>query len=327
MHDLIIKTLKSDTFGKRFRTLSGQSGVLSLESEAKHLHTLLSKNSYLASATPESILDQMYTVASIGLSLNPALQQCTLVPRSMKRKDKSGRDQWVVEASYMPMYRGLVKLGFDSNMVSSFSVENVYQADEFDISQGTSPIVNHKPSLGRRGVEGNEYIGTYVVTELSGSAMCQIEWVPSDEMYEIREKSDAYKDKQGNVRKSSPWVNYFGEMAKKSALKRAIKRWPQSDNAKMDRLAEAIEEDNKIEARPDDIEGQTVEPISLDQATAIKDRIADIEKNYGISIDRGVFCDLFKADSIEAIPADEYAVAMHKLESRERLAEKQANGE
>jgi hypothetical protein len=65
----------------------------------------------------------------------------------------------------------------------------------------------------------------------------------AEEIYGVRDRSEAYKAK-----KSGPWVTDFGEMAKKTVVRRAFKMWPSTDQNAMEKMALAVQLSNEAES-------------------------------------------------------------------------------
>lgn len=321
MQNELTTTFRSPTFRTRFEE---RSPSLRLEAELTHLRSIFERNPKMEDATPNSVIGAMYAVASVGLSLNPVRQQCTIITRNVRQGNN-----WVTEAHYMPMYRGLVKLGYETGAVASFDVQNVYAQDHFKPTLGTKIDIEHIPANKPQGTEDNPYVATYVITRLKDSSEPQVELVWAEDMHAIRDNSDSYLDRNGDVRKSSPWVKWFGEMAKKAALKRAMKRWPQSENEHWDRLAQAIELDNKADQKP---MGETVdaEPlISTDQLTALRDALKEAETATGDpGFSEQTLSFAFSIESLAELPADRYEEALARVNNRraklEEIAQQKA---
>ena len=126
------------TNGKRMATFAGS------EEEAKQM---LAGLFYAAARTPRltecstsSLGDCL--MQSAQLKLYPgALQQCAYLPFNNNKKG-------CVEATFTPMYQGLVKLAYNTRQIKSIQAEVVYENDEFAYEKGTHKFLRHKPFLG-----------------------------------------------------------------------------------------------------------------------------------------------------------------------------------
>lgn len=187
-------------------------------------------NKQLERATTESKLESVLNVAQCGLSLNPVLKLAYLVPRS----EKNG-DYWVVKCHLEPSYQGLCKLITDTGSARSISAQIVYDGDEIEISQGSEQYVTHK-----RKFKSKEVICVYMVAVLSdGSKMVEV--MDVEDINEIRERSESYKAFKADKIKSCIWESDWGEMARKTVVRRGVKYLPKTDM--WDKLGTAIQLD------------------------------------------------------------------------------------
>lgn len=188
--------------------------------EAQFALKLLQENSYLydaAQKNPAALEYALLSIASIGLSLNPALREGYLVPRGGK-------------ICFDPSYIGFIKLATDTGAIEWVQAEIVKEKDHFEYQGvGKAPVHRMHP-FGDRGA----MIGVYCVAKLaSGESL-------STAM--SKAECDAIRDKSSQASKSGPWVNWYEEMAKKTVIKRAAKLWPRSE-----RLLSAVEVSNEID--------------------------------------------------------------------------------
>lgn len=196
---------------------------MNLEAEYGFALQHLRANPYLeqiADGNPTSLLSAFANVAACGLSLNPAKKEAYLVPR---------KGNICLDPSYM----GLVKLATDTGAIEWVQAKLVYANDTF-VMHGVDEKPTHEFSpFGDRG----ELVGVYCVARTSTGAYLT-ETMSIAEVYEIRDRSEAYKK---NPQKT-PWHSDPGEMIKKTVVKRASKMWPKSDDHIAEsRLAAAIQ--------------------------------------------------------------------------------------
>lgn len=189
----------------------------------------VSKNNMLTKADGQSVMQSILNTVQVGLSLNPVLKLGYLVPRYDRQSRKS-------ICAFEPSYQGLVKLATDSGSVVSVASHLVYENDHFEVSYGTNESVEHKPTFKNKG----EIIAVYAVATLpNGSKMVDV--MDLDEVHDIRERSDSYTAYKANKIKSCVWVSDFGEMARKTIIRRLFKYIPKTE--KFERVAEAISYD------------------------------------------------------------------------------------
>jgi phage RecT family recombinase len=199
---------------------SVNSYKLNFIKEAQFALQLLQGNDYLrkaAESNPVALEYAIINLASIGISLNPALKESYLVPRGGKI---------CLDISYM----GLTKLATDTGAIEWVQAEIVKANDTFKyLGVGKAPLHEMDP-FGNRG----DVIGVYCVAKLSTGECLSTIMSKAD--------CDAIKDKSSQAAKSGPWVTFYEEMLKKTVIKRASKLWPKSE-----RLSSAVEVLNQHE--------------------------------------------------------------------------------
>jgi phage RecT family recombinase len=223
----IAETLQHKTLVERFEHSAPVH--ITHEKELGFAIQLLRGNAYLSKVAdndPNSLLSAMSNVAFIGLSLNPALKEAYLVPR----KGKICLD---------PSYGGMIKLATDSGSIVWVQANLVYKEDHFTSNgPGEKPTHAHDPFSENRG----EFVGVYCVAKTKEGDFLTTT-MNRIEIHEIRDSSEGYKSGKG-----SPWNTHFGEMAKKTVIRRAYKTWPRSDKTDYElRLAAAVQISNDNE--------------------------------------------------------------------------------
>lgn len=216
-----VATISQDIYGTRdsfASVLTDRS--LNFEREAEFAIQTITGNDYsvkLAVQNRQSVVNAVTNIAAIGISLNPAKKQAYLVPRDGKI---------CLDISYI----GLMDLAMNTGAIRWAQSELVYTSDNFALNGFDKPPTHsYNPFSKDRG----EVIGVYVVVKTADGDYLT-ETMSVDEVNAIRDRSSAWKawiSKQ----KSCPWVTDWGEMAKKTCVKRAYKYWP-----KTERLEEAI---------------------------------------------------------------------------------------
>jgi recombination protein RecT len=189
---------------------------LNFEREAGFAIQVLTSNDYvakLAAGDRQSVVNAVTNIAAIGISLNPAKKQAYLVPRKGKI---------CLDISYM----GLIDLAIQSGSIMWAQADLVYANDAFTLNGFDRPPTH---SFNPFSKERGDMVGAYVVVKMhSGDYLTECM---------SREDIDAIKNRSESVKagKQSPWDTDYGEMAKKTVVKRAYKYWPKSD-----RLDQAI---------------------------------------------------------------------------------------
>lgn len=221
MSQQALATLRQDIYDTRdsFQSMLVDSN-LSFEREAGFAIQSLQSNSFMMSvgmSNRQSVVDAVTNIAAIGISLNPAKKQAYLVPRDKKI---------CLDISYI----GLMDLAMATGAIRWAQAELVYSGDRFALNGFDRPPEH---SFNPFSAERGDVIGVYVVVKTSDGDYLT-ETMSVDEVNAIRDRSSAWKA-WIEKNKKCPWVTDWGEMAKKTCVKRGYKYWP-----KTDRLDEAI---------------------------------------------------------------------------------------
>ena len=186
----------------------------------------------LALLGPSIPLERFLTVALHAVNSNPDLARCTplsiveaIREAAALRLEPTGLlgDAYLVrygnKARLMPGYRGLMKLARRSGDVEMIDAQVVYEGDVFDLDLGSEPKITHRPVIdGDRG----KYRGAYAWARLRTGELVA-EWLSYADIELVRRSSKAAD--------SGPWVTFWGEMARKSALRRLMKHLPLTTDA------------------------------------------------------------------------------------------------
>lgn len=206
--------------------------------------TSVQKNPKLLDANRQSLYQAAMFAAQDGLLPDGA--ECALVPR-----------KGVVE--YTKMYRGLLKLLWQSGHIGSVQTEIVYANDKIRISLGDDTRIDHEPVLaGERGAA----LGAYAIIRLK-NGFTHREWASIADIQKAQRMSGA-ADGKG----TPAWNNWADQMARKFVLKRAAKLLPLSAE---DRERIADREDEIIEAVPEPVDQETPATPSRKRAEPKKD--------------------------------------------------------
>lgn len=158
----------------------------------------------LQDCDPWSIVGALMDAAQIGLVAGGPQQEGYLIPRKNKT---SG----TMECTFMPSYRGLMKLAIDSGAAASVDAHVVYENDKFDYGYGIVPFVEHRPALTNRG----KPIAAYCAGTLTNGQPF-LDVLSFEEIEKARKSSQAAND--------GPWASWWDEMARKTAIRRMCKR-------------------------------------------------------------------------------------------------------
>ena len=169
----------------------------------------------LAECDPQSVFLALMEAARLGV-VPGTLGHGWLLPRKVK-----GR----LQCQFQPGYRLFIDLARRSGEVLRVDAHVVYEGDDFRMTYGTDPVLEHAPKItGERGPA----LGAYAVAHLKGGGV-QVTFMATDEIEKAR---------AAGAKDSPAWVTWWGEMAKKVVLRRASKLWPLSveDQRVMDRV-------------------------------------------------------------------------------------------
>jgi recombinational DNA repair protein RecT len=277
---------------------------------------------------PRTLTEAMQNLAHVGLTLNPLKQHATLIARwndALK----------VFECQSLVMYRGLVYLATQAG-VHDIEADVVYKADGFKVGRDRNGgYVEHEIAVSvPRGEADNFFVGAYVIAIMPGSASRKVEWVPREDIFAMRDQSDSYLDREGKPRPSSAWVRWFDEQAKKSALKRASKRWEEAidHGSKWQRFQTAVQMDHDQERGGRTFEGQATEvevpTLSMEQIAQIETAAAGVfkeEANRQRYLTK--VCTAYGVEVLAEIPASKHAEILERLAGAQTEAQKrQAKG-
>jgi recombination protein RecT len=155
-----------------------------------------------------------------------------------------GREAAIVmfgnKAQAMPMIAGILKKVRQSGEVAKVSAQVVYANDKFVVKYGFDEDVEHIPPALNE--SRGDPIGAYATAVLKdGSQMLEV--MSLEDIEKVRKVSRAANN--------GPWVQWFGEMARKTVMRRLSKRLPMSTD---------LEEE--IFSRDDTMRHQTIQAVA-----------------------------------------------------------------
>lgn len=243
--------------------------------------TEVRKNPKLAQCDKASLIGAVMECSILGLEPGGALGHAYLIPFcSSKNK--------CFLAQAMIGYKGMIDLARRSGQIQSISARAVYENDQFEYAYGLEDKLVHKPCA-----KGNPGDLTYVyaVAKFKDGGH-QFEVLSRDEVESIRSKS---KDPDGI------WKEHFGEMARKSAIRRIAKYLPlspemvrafENDNAQYDGVAVdharqlGVVDVDYVPAPMKSEDAATIADINAEaEKAAADDRIADLRKKVDDAAD------------------------------------------
>ena len=184
----------------------------------------------IAAALPSHIsVERFERVALTAVQNNPALlhlsRQSLFMACLRAAQDgllPDGRQGAIVgfkdQAQWMPMVGGLMVLARNSGQIASLIAQVVHERDRFvwRPADTSEPIVHEVPALAD---DRGKPIGAYAIARL----------VSGEVVAEVMTRAEIEKVRAVSRSKDGPaWSQWWGEMARKSALRRLIKRLPLS---------------------------------------------------------------------------------------------------
>ncbi|HEY8272178.1 MAG TPA: recombinase RecT [Pseudobdellovibrionaceae bacterium] len=289
---------------KKFLELAKSHKAVNFEQEASFALQALQANNFLASTAannPNSLIDAIHNVASIGLSLNPALKHAYLVPRDGK-----------VCLDFD--YRGLAHLSYESGAVKFVQAEIVYENDRFVLrGRGQEPIHERDPfSQDRGGVRGAYTIAKTV----DGDFL--VETMTIAEIYAIRNNTQAYKAFLDKKTKSCPWVSHEGEMIKKTVIRRASKMWPKSNAGRFEKAMQVQDEVEMIDVTPQSKEPEKPDesPKKLEEIRQLLTAIDRSEEKYLGHLERVHKRDLKTLEDLSMAEIEQALIELYQISSK-----------
>lgn len=170
----------------------------------------------LSRCSTRSILESVMDGLAMGLDPSGLTGEGTLIPR----KTKNGG----LRATFVPDYRALLRLALSHPRISHIEARVVRRKDDFTLDFGDPDgrIIHHRPSLNPG---DDEPIGVYAIAWFRDSFRPLVEWMTKTEIEANAERGGSY----GND--SSPWETDWGEMARKTVIKRFLKYLPFGSSA------------------------------------------------------------------------------------------------
>jgi len=179
--------------------------------------------SEVAKALPKHLTPERFIrVAVTALNRTPKLLKCTqpslfkcLLDCSSLGIEPDGRRAYLIpygtECTLIISYMGLIELCKRNGDVSNVFAAVVHEKDFFEYDLGTDRQITHKPVLKDRG----DILGAYAVVSFKDGEK-DFEFMDIGEINAIRDRS-----KSGQ---NGPWKTDWAEMAKKTTIRRLLKR-------------------------------------------------------------------------------------------------------
>lgn len=184
--------------------------------------TAIQQNPKLADADRQSLYNASLRAAADGLV--PDGREGAFVEMSVKQGNG-----WIKQITWMPMVAGIIKRLATAGI--TIDAQLVHENDEFEQTLGDDAAIHHKaPRLGQ---SRGEIIGVYAIARLP-NGMVMREVMDREQVEQVRAAS---RSKDGG-----PWSQWWGEMARKTVIRRLAKRLPILDPA----VSETIQRDDDL---------------------------------------------------------------------------------
>lgn len=203
---------------------------VSLDRFERNLKNALMANPKLLDCPPQLVWREVAKGAALGLLLDPQLGEAAIV---LVWNNASKRE----EPQLRTMVRGLQKLARQSGDVVLFYAHEVRDNDERKIVLGDTKKLIHEIAFGDRG----KSVGYYAVVKYANGER-DFEIMDLEQINAIRDRSQAWQAYRNKRISSTPWATDYDEMAKKTVMRRLLKRMPQSPD-----LAEALAEEDRLD--------------------------------------------------------------------------------
>ena len=213
---------------------------ISIDKFQRTLMAAVKADPELLKADRASLINACEKAALDGLL--PDKREAALVIFKRNYKDAQGAWQQSLDVAYMPMVYGLRKKILQSGEVTDITAKVVYRREveegAFIYEEGTEAMLRHRPllDLSEDDAKDENIVAVYsMATYKDGTKSYEV--MRRFEVDKVRESSQtgATRDRKGQPRRSSgPWVDWFPEQAKKTAIRRHSKTLPMSGDLMVD---------------------------------------------------------------------------------------------
>lgn len=180
--------------------------------------TVIRTNPNLMKCEGMSIVAALMQSAQLGLEPNTPLKEAHLIPRSNKRV-VNGVEKWVDEAQFQMGYRGIIKLVWQSGLVSEIDCDVICKNDTIIYEKGKEGTFKHIPNL--KEDRGEPYAYYAYATTKDGGFVCTVMSKSEINKHAIKFSKSQAKDKvtkQYTGEFYGPWKDDFDSMALKTVL-------------------------------------------------------------------------------------------------------------
>ena len=181
-------------------------------------------------------VDRLVRVCASQIATTPRLAECSIpsLVTSIIQAGKLGLEPGLLGQCYLVPYgkvctlivgyRGLIDLARRSGEIAKIEAHIVHEHDVFVLQRGTDERLLHEPPVwGERG----DIVGAYALAVLVDGTR-QWETMTADQINAIRDSSQGYRYAEKSGKRDSAWHVHWGEMARKTVVRRLVKYLPMS---------------------------------------------------------------------------------------------------
>ncbi|MCH8978300.1 MAG: recombinase RecT [Armatimonadetes bacterium] len=184
----------------------------------------LAINPDLRACTPMSVFLCVLQATELGLEIGGASGEAYMVPFKDRKKN-------VTLCTFIPGYRGLIKLAYGSGLVKSVYAHCVYEGDEYELDMGVAQVLRHVPC--------GESDPSKII-----HAYCVIKLMTGGVLFDSMTRAEIEKTRKvSRMSDRGAWVEFYGEQCKKTVTRRTQKYAPTSPD-----MAKALSLDNLAES-------------------------------------------------------------------------------
>lgn len=194
----------------------------------------LDKTGKLMKASHISIFKAVITAAQLGLEID-AKGYAYLIPFQNK---KTGQ----IDVQVIPGYKGYIYKINNSPSVRNINIATAYEGDDFHVSQGTQYAIKHIPDLRSEAYNEDQAI-THVY--------CVVHFSNGSVDFEIMTRKNVDDIRKMLKYESDFWENHYGEMARKTVVRRIAKRLQLSELEQITELDNSVSSGNITNIDPD----------------------------------------------------------------------------
>ena len=268
-----IETVRALLDRSKQELAAAAAGAMPVDRIMRVALTELRQTPDLQECDPVSFVGAVMMSTQLGLEIGRTLGEAYLVPRWNSRRRQ-------LEVHFQPGYRGLIKLARNSKEIATVEAHVVYERDEFDFAYGSKPYIVHKPALA---ADRGPRRCVYAIAQLTNGHAQFIVLHPAE--IERIKGFVAGQSRDGQLKDSSPWVQWEDAMWQKTAARRLV-NWLPADTrlataANLDALHEAGEAQQLADLVTDVRKAGGLD--ELDLAPALVDRIYGAFETLGLS--------------------------------------------